>query len=353
VSTIEIAGRRIGGEGRCFIIAEAGVNHNGDVALAERLVDVAADAGADAVKFQTFDPQLLAAPHAERADYQVATTGKSGSQLEMLEALVLSRDAHARLQARARARGIIFFSTPFDEGSADFLETLAVPAYKISSGDLTNLPFLTHVARKGAPLLLSTGMATMAEVAAAVETVRAAGNAQLALFHCVSNYPTAAADCNLRAMASIRSAFDVPTGWSDHTQGIDISIAAVAVGAQLLEKHFTLDRNLEGPDHRASLEPDELRALVAGVRRVETALGDGFKAPRPLERPIAAIGRKSLHYRNALPAGVVITGEHLVALRPGTGISPADVQTVLGRTLARAVGARQQVERAHFEAGAQ
>ncbi len=337
MNPISIGPRPVGDGQPVFVIAEAGVNHDGKLELAERLVDAAAEAGCDAVKFQTFDPALLATPQAEKAAYQQETTGDAGSQLDMLRGLVLPRDAHARLQQRARDRGLLFLSTPFDEPSADFLEELGVPAFKVSSGDLTNVLLLEHLARKRRPLLMSTGMATLDEVTAAVATVRAAGADQIALFHCVSNYPADPADCNLRAIATLRRTTDLPVGWSDHTLGIDVTVAAVAVGAQLVEKHFTLDRSLPGPDHRASLEPDELAAMVRGIRHAEAALGDGLKAPRPSEAGVADVARRSLCYREALASGTVLERTHLVALRPGTGIPTKDLATIVGRRLCRAV----------------
>jgi N-acetylneuraminate synthase len=346
--TMQIGDRAIGGGARCFVIAEAGVNHNGSLDLAMRLVDAAADAGCDAVKFQTFDPAQLAAPSAAKAAYQEETTG-GGSQLDMLRALALPAEAHVALQRRAAARGLVFLSTPFDRGSADLLDSLGVPAFKISSGDLTNELLLAHVARKGRPMLLSTGMATVGEVAAALDAVAAAGDPPIALFHCVSNYPTAPEDVNLRAMATLRTAFARPTGWSDHTDGIDISVAAVALGAELLEKHFTIDRNLPGPDHRASLEPRELVELVRAVRRVEAALGDGRKRPRPAERPIAALARRSLAYAASLAAGARIEPDSLTTLRPGTGLRPALAEMVVGRRLRRSVQAGELVRREDLE----
>lgn len=341
---MNIDGREIGGGRPAFVIAEAGVNHNGDLALAERLVDVAAEAGCDAVKFQTFEPALLAAPTAGKADYQRETTGTGGSQLEMLNALVLPRDAHARLQQRARDRGLVFLSTPFDEPSADFLEELGVPAFKVSSGDLTNVLLLRHIARKRHPLLVSTGMGTLEEVLAAVATVKVAGATDVALFHCVSNYPALPADCNLRAMATLRDATGVPVGWSDHTQGIDVTIAAVALGAELVEKHFTLDNKLPGPDHRASLEPHELAAMVRGIRNVEAARGDGRKQPRPSEIPMIAAARRSLCYRRELAAGTAIEEQHLIALRPGTGIETKQIGDIVGRKLRAPVQRGQLVK---------
>ena len=349
MNPISIDNRAVGTGCPVFVIAEAGVNHNGKVELAERLVDVAAQAGCDAVKFQTFDPALLATPTAGKADYQRETTGASGSQREMLEGLVLPRDAHARLRQRARDRGLVFLSTPFDEPSADFLEELGVPAFKVSSGDLTNELLLAHLAGKGRPLLLSTGMATLEEAADAVATCTRNGAEQLALFHCVSNYPAEPADCNLRAMGALRAATGRPIGWSDHTLGIAVSIAAVAAGAELIEKHFTLDRTLPGPDHRASLEPAELAAMVAGIRAASVALGDGVKQPRPSELAVAAVARRSLCYREDLAAGTKIEAHHLIALRPGTGLPTRELGSLLGRRLVRAVERHRLVDRSDFD----
>ncbi len=341
-----IGNREIGSGGPCFVIAEAGVNHNGDVALAHRLVDVAADAGADAVKFQTFDPDKLAAKDAAMAAYQVANIGKSDSQAEMLRKLVLPRDAHADLQKRASDRGILFLSTPFDEASADFLDSIGVPAFKVPSGELTNHPFLRHVAAKNKPMLMSTGMADLAEVAAAVDVARGAGAPAIALFHCVTSYPAANSDANLRAMATMRAAFGAPVGWSDHTEGLGIALASIAAGAQILEKHFTLDRTMPGPDHKASLEPHQLAELMRAVRSVEASLGDGIKRPRPAEIPLMAAARKSLHAARDLAAGEMLAATDLLALRPGSGLSPARLEEVVGRRLLRALVAGARLDEA-------
>ncbi|MGH7579763.1 MAG: N-acetylneuraminate synthase, partial [Gemmatimonadales bacterium] len=347
-ASFSLGAHTIGRGHSCFVIAEAGVNHNGDAGLAHRLVDVAADAGADAVKFQTFDPELLVSPLARKAVYQIANTGSSESQLEMLRRLVLPPEALAPLAAHAADRGLLFLSTPFDEASADLLDGLGVPAFKVPSGEVTNHSLVAHVAAKGKPVLMSTGMCTLGEVAEAVEVVRDHGNPPLALFHCVSSYPAAAADCNLRAMATMQAAFGVPVGWSDHTEGIQLSLAAIAAGADLLEKHFTVDRSLPGPDHPASLEPDELAALMRAVREVESALGDGVKQPVSSELANAAMARRSLHASWPLPAGHVLQAADLVALRPGTGLSPALRDRLVGRTLRAAVERGEMLGERHL-----
>jgi N-acetylneuraminate synthase len=349
MNPISIDGHEIGTGRPTFVIAEAGVNHNGQLELAERLVDIAAEAGCDAIKFQTFDPELLATPSAGKAEYQRETTGTAGSQLEMLQGLVLPRDAHARLKQRARDRKLVFLSTPFDEPSADFLEELGVPAFKVSSGDLTNVLLLRHLARKRRPLLLSTGMATLDEVLAAVATLTEAGASEIALFHCVSNYPAQPIDCNLRAIGTLRDATGLPVGWSDHTLGIDVTVASVALGADLVEKHFTIDRTLSGPDHRASLEPQELASMVRGIRNAQAALGDGVKQPRPAELAVAAVARRSLCYREELAAGTRIAEHQLIALRPGTGIPTKDLGRIVGRQLGRPVHRGQLVSVDDFE----
>lgn len=332
-----IAGRPIGPGHPCYVIAEAGVNHNGDLDRALRLIDVAAEAGADAVKFQTFRASDLATASAPKAAYQLERTDASDSQRAMLERLELTEAMHVALIARAKAQGITFLSTPFEEASADLLERLQVPAFKLPSGELTNLPFLAHVARKGRPIIASTGMGTLEEVTAAMATFAREGLDAVALLHCVSAYPAPANLANLRAMATMSEAFPVPIGYSDHTEGIEIALAAVAMGACMLEKHFTLDRTLPGPDHAASLEPPELRAMIQGIRVIESAFGDGRKAPSDIERETARVARKSLAAAAALPAGTVLQTQHLVAKRPGTGLAPSQLPALVGRTLRRDV----------------
>jgi len=331
VPCIGIAGRKIGPGQPCFIIAEAGVNHNGSLDLALKLVDAAAAASADAVKFQTFKADRLVTKDAPRAGYQIYATGDAGTQHEMLKHLELTEEDHRALIDHCERRGVLFLSTPFDEGSCDFLESLGLPAFKLPSGELTNLPFLAHVAGKGKPVILSTGMATLQEVDAAVETLARSGNNRLVLLQCVSEYPADPAETNLRAMASMRSLFGFPVGFSDHTPGIVAAITAAALGACVVEKHFTLDRKMSGPDHRASLEPEELAEMVRGIRIAETALGDGLKRPGAGEAAIARVARKSLMAACDISAGTVLGPEHLAAMRPDTGIPPSMRGRLLGR----------------------
>lgn len=323
----------------CFVIAEAGVNHNGDMAVAHRLIDAAAAAGADAVKFQTFKADRLASAEAPKAAYQKETTGTAESQLDMLRRLELDEAQHAELMRHCADAGILFLSTPFDEDCADMLARLGVAAMKTPSGELTNLPYLAHVARLSLPMIVSTGMADLAEVAQAVAAIEAAGAPALALLHCVSAYPAPPEDANLRAMDTLARCFGVPVGFSDHTQGIAIPLAAAALGARVIEKHVTLDRTLPGPDHKASLEPAELADMVAGIRAVLAALGDGRKRPAAREAEVAAVARKSLVLARALPAGAVLAAGDLTAKRPGTGIPPGRAAELVGRSLRRALPA--------------
>jgi N-acetylneuraminate synthase len=339
MQNIQVGNKLIGPGQPVFVIAEAGVNHNGDLKLARALIDVAVEAGADAVKFQTFRAERLATPDAPKAEYQVQTTGNAESQFEMLRRLELSADAHRELQAYCHERGIIFLSTPFDEEAVDLLDELGVDAFKISSGDLTNSPLLEHVASKGKPVILSTGMSELSELIEAVSVLNTAGCENPVLLHCVSNYPADPAEVNLRAMQTMRSAFDVPVGFSDHTQGIDVALAAVALGACVIEKHFTLDRTMPGPDHRASLEPTGLRELVRSIRRVETALGNGRKVPTASELETAKVARRSLVAARDIPAGTTLERDMVVMRRPGTGMSPAMLNTLLDRRTVRPIAA--------------
>jgi N-acetylneuraminate synthase len=343
-----VAGRRIGRGAPAFVIAEAGVNHNGDFTLAKTLVHAAAEAGADAVKFQTFVADRLVTAEAPQAEYQRRNSGVAESQYSMLKRLELSEDAHRELKALCSQLGILFLSTPFDEQCADFLATLGIAAFKIPSGELTNTPFLRHVALKGLPIIMSTGMATLTEIDQAVEAIRGEGNADLVLLHCVSAYPSAPADTNLRAMQTLADRFHLPVGYSDHTDGMEIALAAAALDACVIEKHFTIDRSLPGPDHKISLEPDELAAMVAGVRKVESALGEGKKCPTAAEVETAAVARKSLVAVRALRAGELFDSSMVVARRPGTGFAPSIMELLLGRSLARDVAQDEILCPEHF-----
>lgn len=334
-NSFSISGREIGPDQPCYVIAEAGVNHNGDLELAKRLIDAAVEAGADAVKFQTFAAARLVTPDAAQAEYQAHNTGIEETQQEMLERLELNRQQHVELIAHCDARGIQFLSSPFDEEAADLLESLDVPAFKIPSGELTNHPYLAHIASKNLPMIVSSGMASEQEIGAALGAIRAAGDPPLVLLQCTTNYPAAPETVNLRAMATLADHFELPVGFSDHTEGIAIPLAAVALGAVIVEKHFTLDRSMPGPDHKASLEPDELKELVDGIRRVEAALGSGVKQPADVEREIAKVIRKGLVLTTDLKQGEVLSQEHLVARRPAEGLPPSALPEVVGKTLTR------------------
>ena len=322
---------------RTLIIAEAGVNHNGDLALARKLIDVAVDAGADLVKFQTFSADRLVTKSAVKADYQTRTTASRESQHEMLRHLELTEGMHHDLMAHCVARGIRFFSTGFDIESVDLLVGLGQDRFKIPSGEITNLAYLRHIGRVGKPVILSTGMADMDEIQAAIDALEEAGTprAIITVLHCTTEYPTPMAEVNLRAMLSIQKAFGVEVGYSDHTCGIEVAIAAVALGASVIEKHFTLDRNLPGPDHKASLEPDELRAMVAAIRNIEVALGDSVKRITQSEARNRPAARRSLVASRAIRKGEVFSIENITAKRPGTGISPMRWDAVIGRLAPR------------------
>jgi N,N'-diacetyllegionaminate synthase len=320
-----------------FVIAEAGVNHNGDMGTARRLIDAAAQAGANAVKFQTFKAENLVSRRAPKADYQLATTDRAESQYEMIRRLELDEPMHRDLIAHCSLRGIRFLSTPFDSDSLDLLMGLGMDAIKIPSGEATNLPFLRLIGAQGKDVILSTGMCSLGEVEAALGTLIQAGTPRdrIVVLHANTEYPTPMPDVNLRAMAAMGNALGVPFGYSDHTRGIEIPIAAVALGASVIEKHFTLDRNMEGPDHKASLEPDELKAMVAAIRNVSLALGSGIKTPSASEAKNIPIARKSLHARVAIRAGEPFTAANLTAKRPGTGVSPMRWDEFIGKPAPR------------------
>jgi len=318
---------------KTLVIAEAGVNHNGDIATALALIDAAADAGADLVKFQTFVADRLVTNTARKADYQIANTGSNESQHEMLKRLELTEEMHEKLIAHAARRGIEFFSTAFDLQSLDYLMGLGMPRIKVPSGEITNLPYLRRVGAFGKPVILSTGMSNLGEIEAALAVLEKAGTLrdQIVVLHCNTEYPAPMREVNLRAMQSIAHAFGVQVGFSDHTEGIEIAIAAVALGACVIEKHFTLGRNQPGPDHRASIEPDELGLMIRSIRNLELAMGDGVKRPTESEERNKPIARKSLVAAKKICAGDFFTEENLAVKRPGSGISPMNWDLVIGR----------------------
>ncbi len=330
--SVKIGSKTIGEGQPLFIIAEAGVNHNGDMSLARKLIDAAKEAGADAIKFQTFTPEELSSEIAPQAAYQIVNTGQEEPQIDMLRRLVLPHKEHQALKQYAEERGLVFLSTPFSIADSDFLETLDLVAFKIPSGELTNMPFLAHVAKKGKTILMSTGMGTLEEVKDAIKTLTENGAKDIALFHCTSMYPAPFEDLNLRAMKTIADETGLPTGYSDHSEGIAIPIATVALGAHLLEKHFTLDRNLPGPDHKASLEPGELKEMITSVRLVERALGSSEKKPTEGELDTARIARKSVVAKKDIAKGSTLAEADLYIVRPGTGIPPKRLPELIGKT---------------------
>jgi N,N'-diacetyllegionaminate synthase len=321
-------------ENKTLIIAEAGVNHNGSLDMALQLVDAAADAGADLVKFQTFSADRLVTQTAPKADYQIQATGGNDGQYAMLRRLELSADMHHRLMERCAQRNIGFLSTGFDIDSVNLLISLGITLFKIPSGEITNLPYLRHIGQQKGEVILSTGMATLAEIEGAINVLEQAGmpREKMTVLHCTTEYPAPMHEVNLRAMQTVGEVFGVRTGYSDHTVGIEVAIAAVALGASVIEKHFTLDRQLPGPDHKASLEPAELRQMVSSIRNIEAALGDGVKRPSESEMRNRPIARKSIVAAQKIRRGDVLTAGNLSIKRPGTGLSPMLWDEVVGRT---------------------
>ena len=331
IQSIEIAGKTIGMGHRCFIIAEAGVNHNGDLNLAKYLIDIAVEAGADAVKFQTFHADYVVTWTAEKAEYQKSTTSSDESQYDMIKKLELHDNVFRELSAYANAKKIIFLSTPFDEESVDLLDDIGVPAFKIPSGEITNFTLLKKVAEKHRPIILSTGMATLGEVEEAFQYLKENGSEDIVLLHCTTSYPAPIESVNLRAMNTLRCAFQVPVGYSDHTEGITIPVAAVALGARVIEKHFTIDRTLPGPDHQSSLEPQELQAMVKAIRDVECALGNGIKTRSLIEEQILINIRKSIVAVKDIKKGDFLSKDDLGIKRPGSGINPKYIAYIIGK----------------------
>ena len=322
--------------GKVFIIAEAGVNHNGSIDTALRLIDAAAEAGANAVKFQTFTADRLVSKSAQKADYQKAATGADETQYEMLKKLELSDGDHRVLMAHCIERGVQFLSSAFDVEGVRYLDSLGLPMVKVPSGEITNLPYLRAVSECRKPILMSTGMSTLDEVGAAIDVM--GKGTDITLLQCTTEYPCPFQNANLKAMATMGEHFGRPVGYSDHTIGIEVSVAAVAMGATVIEKHFTLDRRMAGPDHSASIEPDELRRLVSSIRNVELAMGDGRKTPAAVELNNSAAARKSIVARVSIRKGELLTEDNLAVKRPGTGISPMRWDEVVGRVAVRDYG---------------
>ena len=328
---IEIGNKLIGEEEPCFIIAEAGVNHNGDTELAMQLIDAAKDAGADAVKFQTFKTEnllsknIMVPKHVESKE----------SLFDTIRGLELSEEAHCMLSEYCKQKGIVFMSTPMDNNSVDLLEDIGVPVFKVASCDLDNLPLLKYISKTEKPIILSTGMGSISEVGEAIEVIKSNGNSDIILLHCVSAYPPKVEDVNLRAMETLGNAFKLTVGYSDHTIGINIPLAAVALGAKVIEKHFTLDRNMEGPDHAVSADPDDLERLVSGVREIEESFGTGVKVPSKDEIEMRRSFRKSIVAITDIKKGATIMPEMLSVKRPGTGISPKYFDFIAGRKAKR------------------
>jgi N,N'-diacetyllegionaminate synthase len=322
---------------KTFIIAEAGVNHNAELSLAYKLIDVAVLARADAVKFQAAIPELVTTGYAAKAVYQNASSGTKESQLEMIQKIHFPLETYDLLKKYCDEKEIIFFSTAFDLVSLEYIEKLGQPYHKIPSGEITNLPYLRNIGGYNKPIILSTGMATLKEIEAALDVLKQAGSGldSITVLHCNTEYPTPMCDVNLKAMCAIRDEFGVAVGYSDHTEGIEVAVAAVALGATVIEKHFTLDRDLPGPDHKASLEPCELKEMVASIRNIEKALGSGVKKPSPSEEKNKVIVRKSLVAARAIRKGEVLNHANLTVKRPGTGLSPMCWDEVLGQTASR------------------
>lgn len=334
-----------------IVIAEAGVNHNGSMELAYRLIDAALDAGADYVKFQTFIPDLLVSKMAEKAEYQIKATGDQTTQQEMLNQLALSHEQFKLLFRYCAERGIGFLSTAFDNESLKFINDLGLDYHKIPSGEITNLPYLKMIAGFGKKIILSTGMSTLDEVKDALTVILSGGikREDVTVLQCTTEYPAPYNEVNLMAMKTMGEYLDVSTGFSDHTQGIEISIASVALGATIVEKHFTIDKNLPGPDHKASLEPDELKQMIRSIRNVEMAKGNGIKIPANSEIKNIAAARRSIHLASDLPSGHLLVFEDLIMKRPGTGISPMLIDSVIGKKLKKSMCADSMLNIDDFE----
>ena len=337
-------GNKVVGDGNpAFIIAEAGVNHNGDINIAKELVDKAVFAGVDAIKFQTFKTEKLVTRYADMAEYQKDNIGKVDSQFNMLKKLELSYKNFIELQEYCKLKGIMFLSTPFDFESSDFLNSIGMEAFKISSADLTNIPFLEYIAKFNKPIILSSGMASLSEIEDALNAIYCLENREVAVLHCTSNYPAKLDTVNLNAMNTIKNAFKIVSGYSDHTEGIDIPIAAVAMGANIIEKHFTLDKSMEGPDHKASLSPLELKGMIQAIRNVEMAFGNGIKMFNSSEVDTIKAARKSIVAARHIKVGDRISFADLDYKRPGTGLSPKFYVDIVGSTATKDIKVDEQI----------
>ena len=330
--TILIQNQLIGEGHPVFVIAEAGVNHNGNLDLALKLIDAAADTGADAVKFQTWRAEQLVTKSGKMAEYQKKNTGKEEPQFDMLKKLELKEEWYPKLFERAKEKGIILLSTPHGGfESIDFMEQYNFPAFKIASGDITNLPFLEYAAKKGKPMLVSTGMSTIEEIKETVDTIKKAGNEQILVFHCTTDYPLAPENVNLKAMQTLMKDLDVLIGYSDHTVGDQVAIMAATLGARMIEKHFTLDRTMPGPDHIASTEPKEFKEMIARIKQIPIIMGSGVKKPLLPELQYISVARKSIVANRDIKAGEKFTSKNLAIKRPGNGISPREFKNILGK----------------------
>ena len=329
---------------RTFIIAEIGCNHNGDMNVAKQLINIAADCGANAVKFQSFRSEDMITKNAPKADYQIRATGNVESQFERLCRMMLTEENHEEMKMFCRKNNIIFCSTPFDLQSVNLLHELDVPFFKVPSGEITNLPLLEHIASFGKPIILSTGMANLGEIEYAINVIGEENRRNIILMHCLSNYPADWVEANLRAIQTLRDAFHLPVGFSDHTEGIELSLVAVGMGAVVIEKHITLDRNMEGGDHKASLEPRELKDLVEKIRKLEMALGDGIKKCMPSEENVKNVARKSIVTRRAVDMGRIITMDDLVIKRPGVGIPPKYLSMIIGAKAKESISADKLIK---------
>ena len=334
--TIKIGNKIIGHNQPCFVIAEAGINHNGNLQLAKKLIDMAVKAGADAVKFQTFKAENLATKAANMTDYQIKNIGKEKSQLDMLKNLEIAYGNFRVLKDYCDKKDIIFLSTPHSFDAIDFLENL-VPAYKFGSGDIANIPALKHAAERGKPIILGTGMSTLDEVKDAVNAIKSKGNEQIVVLHCTTNYPCPFREVNLRSMITMQKELDCIVGYSDHTLGILVPIVATALGATVIEKHFTIDKSLPGPDHKASLEPDELKKMIVEIKKTEKVLGRLDKRPTESEKEIMKFVRKSIIAKKGIEKGSVINEDKIIIKRPGTGLKPSDLDKIIGKKANRRI----------------